>query len=74
MKSVYVVQPYQVGSKKAKSLAVVIPAAVVKKCHINSSTIFALRPGDENEILMHPMKTPLLKSFRRTKMGYEEYA
>jgi hypothetical protein len=50
MKSVYVIQPYEVGSKKAKSLAVVIPATVVKKYRINSSTIFALRPEDEDEI------------------------
>jgi hypothetical protein len=56
MKSVYVIQPYQVGSKKAKSLAMVIPAKVVKKYKIDASTIFALRPDEKNEIHLRVME------------------
>ncbi|MFI5405335.1 MAG: hypothetical protein ACHQ1D_02350 [Nitrososphaerales archaeon] len=47
MKNIYALQPYQVGSKNAKSLAIVIPAKVVKKFHIDTSTIFTLE-GDDN--------------------------
>jgi hypothetical protein len=47
MKRLYVLQPYRVGSKKAKSLVVLIPSEVVKTCSIDTSTIFTLR-GDEN--------------------------
>lgn len=47
MKDVYAIQPYQVGSKHGRSLAIVIPAKVAKKYNIDTSTIFALR-GDEN--------------------------
>lgn len=43
MKQVYLLQPYHVGSKKAKSIAVVIPAEVVKVYEINTSTILTLR-------------------------------
>jgi hypothetical protein len=47
MKSVYALQPYQVGSKNRKSLAIVIPAQVAKKFDIDTSTIFTLK-GDES--------------------------
>jgi hypothetical protein len=50
MKSVYVIQPYQVGSKRAKSLAMVIPAKIVREYNINASTIFTLKPDHRNEI------------------------
>jgi hypothetical protein len=43
MKSIYLVQPYHVGSKNANSLAVVIPAQVAKTYNISTSTILALR-------------------------------
>ena len=46
MKKLYTLQPYMVGSKKGKSLAVVIPSEVVKTCNIDTSTVFTLR-GDE---------------------------
>ena len=43
MKSIYLLQPYHVGSKTANSLAVVIPAQVAKTYNISTSTILALR-------------------------------
>jgi antitoxin component of MazEF toxin-antitoxin module len=43
MKSIYVLQPYHVGSRNGKSLAMVIPAEVAKACNIDISTAFALR-------------------------------
>jgi hypothetical protein len=42
MKELYVLQPYEVGSRRAKSLALVIPAKVVKEYKIGTSTVFAL--------------------------------
>jgi hypothetical protein len=41
-KNVYVVQPYEVGTKERKSLAIIIPAKITRAHHINTSTIFAL--------------------------------
>jgi antitoxin component of MazEF toxin-antitoxin module len=41
-RNVYVVQPYKVGTKERKSLAIVIPAQVVKEYSFNPSTVFAL--------------------------------
>jgi hypothetical protein len=46
MKSIYALQPYYVGSKHGKSLAIVIPAKVTKKYNLDSSTIFALKTDD----------------------------
>jgi antitoxin component of MazEF toxin-antitoxin module len=42
-RNVYVVQPYRVGTKDRKSLAIVIPAQVVKEYSFSTSTIFALK-------------------------------
>jgi hypothetical protein len=46
-KSIYVMQPYQVGSKNAKSLVILIPARIVKEFNINTSTVFMLRKNIE---------------------------
>lgn len=47
MKNVYALQPYEVGSKNRKSLAIVIPAKIVRKYRIDTSTVFVLN-GNEN--------------------------
>lgn len=47
MKSVYALQPYQVGSKHGRSLAIVIPAKVAKMYNIDTSTIFTLRRDED---------------------------
>jgi antitoxin component of MazEF toxin-antitoxin module len=41
MKSIYMIQPYHVGSK-GRSLALIIPADVARKYDISPSTVFAL--------------------------------
>jgi antitoxin component of MazEF toxin-antitoxin module len=51
MKSTYILQPYEVGSKKSKSLALVIPAKVVKQYQINTSTAFTLRANAETNLV-----------------------
>jgi hypothetical protein len=43
MKEVYIIQPYLVGSKHAKSLALIIPSQVAKQYNISTETAFALR-------------------------------
>lgn len=40
MKDIYSIQPYEVGTKNHKSLAIIIPTQVKKECHINTSSIF----------------------------------
>jgi hypothetical protein len=51
MKNLFSVQPYAVGSKTSKSLAIVIPSEVVKKYQINTSTVFVLRGGNSEIVL-----------------------
>jgi hypothetical protein len=51
IKSIYALQPYLVGSKSGKSLAIVIPAQVAKKYDIDTSTIFALKGDDSTRIV-----------------------
>ena len=48
MKSVYLIQPYQLGGKY-KSLALIIPADIVRECNINKSTGFVLRVDKETK-------------------------
>jgi hypothetical protein len=40
IKTDYLIQPYFVGSKEAKSLALIIPARVRKEANLDASTIF----------------------------------
>jgi hypothetical protein len=47
-RDVYVIQPYRVGTKDRKSLAIVIPAQVVKEYSFNTSTVFALNVDKGN--------------------------
>lgn len=42
-KSVFAIQPYQVGSKRGKSLAIIIPSEITKKYNIDKSTVLTLR-------------------------------
>jgi hypothetical protein len=42
-RNVYVVQPYEVGTKNKKSLAIIIPSKLAKENHISQSTIFTLK-------------------------------
>ena len=49
MKDVYIVQPYRVGSATGKSLAIIVPAELVKEYRIGISTILALSPDNRRE-------------------------
>lgn len=42
VKDIYSIQPYEVGTKNHKSLAIIIPSQVKKQCNINTSSIFYL--------------------------------
>ena len=56
-KVVYATQPYLVGSKNRKSLAIIIPARIAKDYHINISTIFAVRAEKRtNRIIMYTVQ------------------
>jgi antitoxin component of MazEF toxin-antitoxin module len=55
MKSQYALQPYQVGSKDRKSLAVIIPVEVTKHYNIDKSTVFTLQVDDDKKRLMLQM-------------------
>lgn len=48
MKSIYLLQPYQLGGKY-KSLALIIPADIVRECNLNNSTGFSLRVDKETK-------------------------
>jgi inorganic pyrophosphatase/exopolyphosphatase len=43
MRNNHLTQPYLVGSKNSKSLAIVIPSQIVKKYQISTSTVFVLK-------------------------------
>ena len=52
-KSIYAIQPYQVGCKKdkKKSLAVIIPAKIAREYNVDPSTIFALKVDQERKTI-----------------------
>jgi antitoxin component of MazEF toxin-antitoxin module len=51
MKSMYVLQPYLVGSKSAKSLAMIIPAKVRKEAKLDSSSVFVLKIHQKTKMI-----------------------
>jgi hypothetical protein len=62
MKSIYALQPYKVGSTKAKSLALIIPAKVARKFGIDTSTVFALQTNTStNTITLQQTSHPIVK-------------
>lgn len=67
MKNVYALQPYQVGSRNGKSLAIVIPAQVAKKYDIDISTIFALKADDNTRTVT--LQTVLKLSGNKNNIG-----
>jgi len=44
----YVIKPYKVGTKKGKSLAMIIPARFARDNQIDTSTIFILKNEFDN--------------------------
>ena len=52
IKSLHVIQPYWVGSKDRKSLAMIIPAQVVKDQNLDTSTILAMRVSNNANIIL----------------------
>jgi hypothetical protein len=44
-RTTYVIQPYEVGSKGGKSLAIIIPAKIARQCQITPNTLFSVK-GD----------------------------
>jgi len=46
-RNVYVIQPYEVGTKERKSLAIIIPAQVAREYEVSKSTILALRINEK---------------------------
>jgi hypothetical protein len=64
MKEIYSIQPYEVGSKKYKCHAVVIPSDVIRECDINSSSIFNLKVDEKTKqiILIGPLSAKLFEN------------
>jgi hypothetical protein len=55
-KKIYAVQPYQVGTRHNKSLAVIIPSKLAKEYGVDTSTIFATYADNDNTISMHMIR------------------
>ncbi|WP_144732524.1 hypothetical protein [Candidatus Nitrosocosmicus arcticus] len=43
MKNIYILQPFLLGSKDSKSLAIIIPSAITRKYHMDESSGLILR-------------------------------
>jgi antitoxin component of MazEF toxin-antitoxin module len=49
---IHVIQPYWVGTKDRKSLALIIPSQIAKEQNLDASTIFTLRVDDTKKIIL----------------------
>ena len=47
----YLIRPYHVGSKNAKSLAIIIPSQLRREANIDLSAIFLLRINKKTKII-----------------------
>jgi antitoxin component of MazEF toxin-antitoxin module len=52
VKSLYALQPYYIGSKDGKSLALIIPAKVAKRYNVDASTVFTLQVDEQKKQLI----------------------
>jgi hypothetical protein len=63
-KNVYAIQPYLVGPREKKSLAVIIPSKLVKEYGIDTSTIFATYvDSNDNTISLRMIRDSHKKTF-----------
>lgn len=57
-RNAYVVQPYEVGTKERKSLAIIIPAEVAREYKINPSAVMVLKINQQtNGITLRVLST-----------------
>jgi antitoxin component of MazEF toxin-antitoxin module len=61
-KDVYVVQPYEVGSKERKSLAMIIPAEIAREYNVSRSTVLALSINEKDKITLQKVNVADLKN------------
>jgi hypothetical protein len=69
IEKVFSIQPYKVGTRNGKSLALIIPAKIVKEQKINTSTVFLIKPEEKRIILerinlSEEISIPANKSFQ----------
>lgn len=50
-KDVYVIQPYEVGTKERKSLAIIIPAEIAREYRINPSAVLVLKINQQTNVI-----------------------
>jgi hypothetical protein len=73
-KTIYAIQPYQVGQKERQSIAMIIPSGIVKEFHIDKNTVLILRPHQNGTLTIETIrgteqfdqksKIPVDKSFQ----------
>lgn len=51
-RSIHVIQPFKLGSRKGNSLGLIIPSQIVKRYDINPSTVFALHADEKTRTVM----------------------
>ena len=70
----YIIQPYQVGSKTAKSLALIIPAKVRKEANISTSTVFSLRMDKNTKRITLQTINELIENYENNVSAGESLA
>ena len=71
-KSVYVIQPYEVGATKRKSLAMIIPAKYARDNQIDKSTVFIVKANEQNgKIVFHRIKDIGLEELMPTGESFQ---
>ena len=69
----YLIRPYHVGSKNAKSLAIIIPSQVRREASIDLSAIFLLKINKKTKIMtLHNIKQSIEKCEGVTPEGQNE--
>jgi hypothetical protein len=46
---IYAIQPYEVGTKGAESLALIIPARIARQCDITTDTVFSVKADERTK-------------------------
>lgn len=71
-KRVYVIQPYEVGTKNKKSLAMIIPATYARDNQIDKSTVFIVKNEEPHgQIILHRIRTTVPEKLMPTGESFQ---
>lgn len=70
---IYAIQPYEVGTKGAESLAIIIPKRIARQCDITTDTMFSVKADTSTKtVILQTIKLMTEDENENKKAGTDE--